>query len=83
MDPAVRSANATPPPRDPWDAFRAMQCPVLILRGAESDVLSRPIADRMCAENANATLTQVPGVGHAPMLVEPESVKALESFLAG
>lgn len=81
MDPAVRTASPVPPPRDPWDAYRAMTCPILILRGAQSDVLSRPIADRMCAENPNATLTEVAGVGHAPILVEPESVKALESFL--
>jgi pimeloyl-ACP methyl ester carboxylesterase len=36
----------------------------------------------MLAANPNATLTEVPGVGHAPILVEPEAVKALESFLA-
>jgi pimeloyl-ACP methyl ester carboxylesterase len=51
-------------------------------RGGQSDILSRAIADKMLAENSNATLTEVPGVGHAPILVEPEAVKALESFLA-
>jgi pimeloyl-ACP methyl ester carboxylesterase len=83
MDPAIRNPSAAPPPRDPWDAYKAMQCPVLILRGAQSDILSRDIADRMLAANPNASLTEVPGVGHAPMLLEPESIRALESFLAG
>ncbi len=81
MDPAVRTAAPVAPPREPWDAYRAMQCSVLILRGAESDVLSRAIAEKMLAENPNATLAEVPGVGHAPILVEPEAVQALESFL--
>ncbi|MEX0783952.1 MAG: alpha/beta hydrolase [Dehalococcoidia bacterium] len=81
MDPAVRTASPVAPPRDPWEAYRAMQCPVLILRGGDSDVLSRAIADRMLAENSSATLTEVAGVGHAPILVEPESVKALDAFL--
>lgn len=83
MDPAIRNPSAVPPPRDPWDAYKAMQCPVLILRGAQSDILSRDIADRMLAANPNASLAEVSGVGHAPMLVEPESIRALESFLAG
>lgn len=83
MDPAIRTAPAVPAPREPWEAYKAITCPVLLLRGALSDVLSVDIADRMLAANTNATLVTVGGVGHAPILVEPEAVKALESFLAG
>ena len=81
MDPSVRTAPAVAPPREPWEAYRGMRCPVLILRGAESDVLSRAVAERMVAENPRASLVEVPGVGHAPLLVEPEAVSALEAFL--
>lgn len=83
MDPAVRTASTVPPPLDPWEAWRAIQCPVLLLRGALSDVLSRDIADRMLSANSNASLVEVPGVGHAPLLMEPEARTALEKFLHG
>lgn len=82
MDPAVRTAPPKPPALDPWDAFRAMECPVLIIRGAQSDVLSAETARKMLEANPRARLVEVPGVGHAPLLVEPEARKALEAFLA-
>ena len=58
-----------------------MTCPVLVLRGAKSDVLSREIADRMVGALPDARLVEVPGVGHAPVLTEPVAAKALEDFL--
>jgi pimeloyl-ACP methyl ester carboxylesterase len=81
MDPSVRTFQAPAPSMDPWQAFRAMRCPVLVLRGAESDVLSRETAQAMCAAVSDCQLVEVPGVGHAPVLTEPESRQALESFL--
>jgi pimeloyl-ACP methyl ester carboxylesterase len=83
MDPAIRTTPAAPPAVQPWDAFRAMTCPVLILRGAKSDVLSAEIARKMVEALPGARLVEVPGVGHAPVLTEPVAVKALEEFLAG
>ncbi len=83
MDPAIRTTPAAPPAVQPWDAFRAMRCPVLILRGAKSDVLSAEIARKMVEALPGARLVEVPGVGHAPVLTEPVAVKALEEFLAG
>ncbi|MBI2765986.1 MAG: alpha/beta hydrolase [Chloroflexi bacterium] len=81
MDPAIRTMAPVQPSTAPWDAFRGMKCPVLVLRGGESDILSREIAGRMVAAIADCRLVEVPGVGHAPLLTEPESVAALESFL--
>jgi pimeloyl-ACP methyl ester carboxylesterase len=81
MDPAVRSTPATPPSVEPWQALKAMTCPVLVLRGAKSDVLNREIADRMVEALPDARLVEVPGVGHAPVLTEPVAAKALEEFL--
>ena len=82
MDPAIRSTSAPPPSIDPWDAWKGIESPVLLLRGAKSDVLSAGIAQRMLEERPGTTLVEVPGVGHAPVLSEPEAVKALESFLS-
>jgi pimeloyl-ACP methyl ester carboxylesterase len=67
---------------DQWEALRAIKCPVLLLRGALSDVLSADIAGRMREALADCTYAEIPGVGHAPILSEPESVAALEAFLA-
>lgn len=83
MDPAVRTTPATPPAVDPWTALKGMRCPVLIIRGGQSDVLSAEIAGRMLEALPGAKLVEVPGVGHAPVLTEPAAVKALEEFLAG
>jgi pimeloyl-ACP methyl ester carboxylesterase len=83
MDPAVRSAAAPAASMDQWEALKAMVCPVLVLRGALSDVLSSPIAQRMVETLPNGRLVEVPGVGHAPVLTEPVAVKALDEFLAG
>ncbi|MEO8539588.1 MAG: alpha/beta hydrolase [bacterium] len=83
MDPAVRSAPASPTAVTPWDALKAIACPLLVLRGGKSDVLSSDIASRMVEAVPGSKLVEVPGVGHAPILVEPEAVKALDGFLAG
>jgi len=82
MDPAIRLLTQTPPPLDAWGNFSKITCPVLILRGQTSDVLSRAVADRMVAENKGAELVEVPDVGHAPVLTEPAAMDALETFLA-
>jgi len=55
--------------------------PVLVVRGALSDILSARTAERMVATLPDATLVTVPGVGHAPMLVEPAVQPALMQWL--
>lgn len=83
MDPAVRTGGSTVQPKlDPWDAIKSITCPALILRGAQSDVLSPYIAAHMSADMQDAELVEVPGVGHAPVLTEPAAVQALDAFLA-
>jgi pimeloyl-ACP methyl ester carboxylesterase len=79
MDPAVRTAPPVAPPREPWEAYRGMKCPVLDLcAGGER---REPRGAAHGVEKADASLVEVPGVGHAPLLVEPEAVKAVEAFL--
>lgn len=68
---------------DLWHLFRAVRrLPVLALRGAESDVLSRDCFDRMAVEKPDLERLTVAGTGHAPMLDEPEARDALDAFLA-
>jgi len=64
-----------------WQTFDAVRCPTLLIRGAESDLLSRDTAREMGSRGPRARLVEFAGVGHAPMLVQPEQLKAVREFL--
>ena len=73
MDPAVRSDPRRPDPEASWNLARRIPGPVLLVRGGASDLLSPDIARRMVAEMQDCRMVEVPGVGHAPTLMEPEA----------
>jgi len=83
MDPAIRLPMRGPSARpfDLWVHYARFKAPVLIVRGAESDILSRRTCEKMRHSHPQTTLVEVPGVGHAPSLLEPESLAALKDFL--
>ena len=64
-------------------AFRrlARERPTLLVRGATSDLLELEQAKRMQAIAPSLQYCEVPGVGHAPMLMEPQAQAALRRFL--
>ena len=66
-----------------WQSYDRLTCPTLVLRGAESDLLSRETAQAMTQRGPRAQLVEFAGVGHAPMLVQPEQRAAVRSFLLG
>ncbi len=55
--------------------------PLLVLRGAYSDILSAATCDRMKEVVPGTEIATVAGVGHAPRLDEPESVAAIDRLL--
>ena len=65
-----------------WQAYDALDCPVLIVRGAESDLLSAATLDEMLTRNARARSVQFAGVGHAPTLMTPEQIEPVAAFLS-
>ncbi len=84
MDPAyIQQRVKIGPPERPalWPALQRVTCPTLVIWGSDSDVLSEAQARRMVDTLANGELVTVPGVGHAPTLVEPAAVSTLERFL--
>ena len=84
MDPAyIQQRVKIGPPERPalWPALQRVTCPTLVVWGSDSDVLSEAQAGRMVDTLADGELVTVPGVGHAPTLVEPAVVAALERFL--
>ncbi len=64
-----------------WQAYDRLQCQTLLLRGADSDLLSLATAQAMTQRGPRAQLHQVAGVGHAPTLVQPDQVEVLRRFL--
>jgi pimeloyl-ACP methyl ester carboxylesterase len=64
-----------------WQAFDSLRCPALVLRGAQSDLLSTTTAHAMTQRGPKARLAEFEGVGHAPTLVQAEQVKAVRDFL--
>ena len=83
-DPAIAAAFGTGPlPADPWDRWHGLARgrPLLLLRGGLSDLLAAGDATRMVTEHDGARLREIPNVGHAPMLDEPEALAAIGQFL--
>jgi pimeloyl-ACP methyl ester carboxylesterase len=66
-----------------WQAYDSLTLPTLLLRGAESDLLSPATANAMTLRGPRARLVEFAGVGHAPMLVQPDQVQAVREFLLG
>jgi len=64
-----------------WAAYDAIACPTLLLRGADSDLLSRDTALSMTQRGPKAQLREFVGVGHAPMLIADDQVGAVREFL--
>jgi pimeloyl-ACP methyl ester carboxylesterase len=56
--------------------------PVLLVRGALSDLVEPEQAAWMRRAAPTLQYTEVPNVGHAPMLTEPEALSAIRQFLA-
>jgi pimeloyl-ACP methyl ester carboxylesterase len=76
-------AAPTGPAADLWPVFSGLANgrPTLLIRGGISDLIDAEIAERMRAAAPTMTYAEVPGVGHAPMLTEPEAAAALAAFL--
>ena len=66
-----------------WELYDAIRCPVLLVRGAESDLLSHATAVEMTQRGPHAELVEVASVGHAPMFFEPEQIAVVRRFLLG
>lgn len=86
-DPAIaqpmedEASGAMPP--DLWAVFElSAAIPMLVIRGADSDILSPDCVESMRARRSQLTVAEIPHRGHAPTLTEPASLVAIDSFLA-
>ncbi|MGB4767053.1 MAG: alpha/beta hydrolase, partial [Rugosibacter sp.] len=64
-----------------WPMYDAITCPTLLIRGAESDLLTRETAQLMTQRGPQAKLVEIPNTGHAPMLMDEAQVTHVRNFL--
>lgn len=62
-------------------AYDAVACPTLLVRGAESDLLSREVAQAMTQRGPKPRLVEFAGVGHAPTFVHADQIEIVKEFL--
>ncbi len=80
---ATRAAMAQPQQFDPWMLFGAFaKIPLLVVRGANSDLLSAETVTKMHGIKSDMKSVEVPDRGHAPLLNEPASLAAIDAFLS-
>ena len=86
-DPAISQAfstfteeNAAQSEAALWAIYDSIQCPVLLVRGSESDLLSRETADLMTQRGPRAALTELAGIGHTPTFMQPEQIALARDF---
>ena len=64
-----------------WQMYDAIQAPLLLLRGADSDLLPHETAQAMRQRGPRAQLVEFAGVGHAPTIVAQDQRDAVTGFL--
>lgn len=82
-DPGIAAAFRDRPVGDVdlWPIWDAIRCPVLVLRGATSDLLRPDTAVEMTRRGPKARLVEIAGAGHAPALMDAEQIGIVRRFL--
>lgn len=83
-DPAISDAFRTVPiysDVDLWSVYRRVKCPTMVLRGADSNLLTAATMRRMAECGPEAITIEFPGVGHAPPLMSAEQITPIRDFL--
>jgi pimeloyl-ACP methyl ester carboxylesterase len=66
-----------------WGAWYRVRCPVLLLRGERSRILSPSVAQAMLAAKPDTEFVEFEGCGHVPSLMDPAQIEVVRNFLAG
>lgn len=84
-DPAIAEAfnAAAASDVDLWPYYDAIACPTLVLRGADSDLLTPDIAEEMTRRGPQARLVEFGGCGHAPALMAEDQIETVAKWLHG
>ena len=66
---------------DLWSTWDKVQCPVLVIRGEQSDLLLADTADQMTVTGPRAELSVLAGMGHAPTLMSEDQIALIARWL--
>jgi pimeloyl-ACP methyl ester carboxylesterase len=66
---------------DLWNVWSKLECPTLVLRGAESEVLLKRTLDEMRERKPDVQIVEFAGVGHAPALMSEDQIRVVKEFL--
>ncbi|MBN3755925.1 alpha/beta hydrolase [Paraburkholderia sp. Tr-20389] len=66
-----------------WQSFAAIEGPVLVVRGEQSDLLSRETVAQMIAKGRNVASVEIPAVGHAPAFLSADQIDIAKRFFLG
>ena len=66
---------------DLWPVYDAIKCPTLVIHGAESDLLTTETVRLMAERGPKAKTLDIPGVGHAPVLMDDAQIAIVRNFL--
>lgn len=80
-DPDIVAPMRTPQDLNFWPVWDEIRCPVLLLRGAESDVLTTDVVERMLKRGPETEVVEFPGVGHAPALRDAKQIDVVKRWL--
>ncbi|MDP2699574.1 alpha/beta fold hydrolase [Thalassospira sp.] len=81
-DPAVMTVFAAHIDEfDGWDIFSALQCPILLIHGARSDLITPAIVSKMCVMKPEMQVLSIAECGHAPYLNTDDQISAVHDFL--
>lgn len=67
---------------DLWQIWRKIKCPVLVIHGSRSDLLLPEIIEKMQRTHPDMEVLEVPDAGHAPALMDPAQIEAIQRWLA-
>ena len=66
---------------DLWPVWGQIRCPVLIIRGVRSDLLTAETAERMLTEGPESDLLEIEETGHAPALMDEKQISFIRDWL--
>ena len=79
---AVKADDGSAVPPDLWPVYKLLHVqPLMLVRGAISDLLDADIKDRMIEKIPDLAYVEVPNVGHAPMLRDEAVTEAIQQFI--
>ncbi|MGM0855604.1 MAG: alpha/beta fold hydrolase [Pseudomonadota bacterium] len=81
-DPRIGEQFVHDTPRDTWNDWQRIRCPLMVIRGEHSELLQAVSVTRMQQDQPQLETLEAAGCGHAPMLNNAQQVVPIKRFLS-